>query len=138
MARSLVFVDGEAAGWRVDREAPAAAVRGRWADAETDSTPQSEDRSFGWRFETADGPGEAYLHEEGACLSTDLPGEDAAWLAAAFRGLAPAGLGLVFCDARYHAHVPLRQDTAEAESKDLLDAAGRHPRTSAAPAPVLQ
>ncbi|MGA5559205.1 hypothetical protein [Streptomyces lavendulocolor] len=41
-----------------------------------------------------------------------------------FRRLARAGLGLVFCDAGYHVHVPLRQDTSEAGLRDLLDAAG--------------
>ncbi|MFI6107327.1 hypothetical protein [Streptomyces sp. NPDC051310] len=124
MPQFLVFVEGEAAGWRVDRDALAAAIRRRWADAETDATHHDEMRSFGWRFGTEDGPGEAYLHEEGTCLSMDVPDEDAVWLAVVFRELAPAGLGLVFCDAGYHVHVPLRQDTSEAELRDLLDAAG--------------
>lgn len=53
-----------------------------------------------------------------------LPYEDTVWLAVALRRLAPAGLGLVFCDAGYYPHVPLRQGITEAEVSGPWDAAG--------------
>ncbi len=119
----LVLVEGDAGGWRVDREALTKAIRTRWADVEVHWTHRSEARSFLWQFETEHGPGEAYLHQDGTCLYMDLWQDDAVRLAIAFRELAPADLDLVFCDEGYTFDVHLRAGATEAELTGLVDAA---------------
>ncbi|MFJ1722412.1 hypothetical protein ACIPDW_12990 [Streptomyces sp. NPDC087290] len=115
MATFMVLVEGEAGGWRVDREALTAAIRGRWADVEIDPTHRSVARSFCWSFETQDGPGEVYLHEDGTGIYMDLWQDDAVRLAVVFRRLTPVGLDLVFCDEGYNFDVRLRSDATDAE-----------------------
>ncbi|MFD5057910.1 hypothetical protein [Streptomyces sp. NPDC058394] len=121
MAQFLVLIDGEAGGWRVDREALTAAIRARWSDVEVDSTHRSEVRSSCWYFETENGPGEAYLHQDGTCLYLDVWQEDAAWLAVVFRRLAPADLDLIFCDEGYNFDVRLRTEATDAELTALMN-----------------
>ncbi|MFJ3882941.1 hypothetical protein ACIPW5_36510 [Streptomyces sp. NPDC090077] len=118
----MVLVDGEAGGWGADREALTAAIRDGWASVETDSTPRSEARSFCWSFESEDGPGEAYLHEDGTCLYFDSSEPDAVRLAVVFRRLAPTNLDLVFCDEGYNFDVRLRSDVTDAELIELMTA----------------
>ncbi|MFJ6908290.1 hypothetical protein [Streptomyces griseoluteus] len=120
----LVVVEGDAGGWRVDRDALADAIRARWPEVEIDSMHRSEVCSFIWEFETEYGPREVYLHEDGTCLYMDVWEEDAIWLAIAFRRLAPMDLDLVFCDEGYTFDVRLRAVTTEAELTDLVNAAG--------------
>ncbi|WP_329234069.1 hypothetical protein OG488_29460 [Streptomyces sp. NBC_01460] len=115
MAQFLVLVDGEAGGWRVDREALTAAIRARWSDVEVDSTHRSEARGNSWHFGTESGPGEAYLHQDGTCLYLDVRHEGAAWLSVAFRRLAPADLDLIFCDEDFTFDVRLRAEATDAE-----------------------
>ncbi|MFF1442493.1 hypothetical protein [Streptomyces sp. NPDC058295] len=100
------------------------AIRARWAEVEIDSMHRSEVRSLIWQFETENGPGEAYLHEDGTCLYMDVWEEDAIWLAIVFRGLTPMGVDLVFCDEGYTFDVHLRAGTTEVELTDLVNAAG--------------
>ncbi|SHH62957.1 hypothetical protein [Streptomyces sp. 3214.6] len=83
----LVLVEGDAGGWRVDREALSEAICARWAAVEIDSTHHSEVQSFRWEFETENGPGEAYLHKDGTCLYMDVWQDEAVGLAIAFREL---------------------------------------------------
>ncbi|MFE1957618.1 hypothetical protein [Streptomyces sp. NPDC059479] len=122
MATFMVLVDGEAGGWGVDREALTAAIRDRWAGVETDSTPRNGARSFWWSFESEDGPGEAYLHEDGTCLYLDSSESDAVGFAVVFRRLTPAELGLVFCDEGYNFNVRLRSHATDAELIKLMTA----------------
>lgn len=120
----LAVVEGDAGGWRIDRDALTDAIHARWAGVEVDSTHHSEVRSLIWEFETENGPGEAYLHEDGTCLYMDVWEEDAIWLAIVFRGLTPLDLDLVFCDEGYTFDVRLRAGTTEAELTALVNAAG--------------
>ncbi|WP_433398448.1 hypothetical protein [Streptomyces sp. CA-146814] len=120
MAQFLVLVDGEAGGWQVDREALTAAIRARWSGVEVDSTHRSEVRSICWYFETENGSGEAYLHQDGTCLYLDAWQEEAAWLAVVFRRLAPADLDLIFCDEGYNFDVRLRTEATDAELTALM------------------
>ncbi|MET8670022.1 hypothetical protein ABZV87_37500 [Streptomyces tendae] len=120
----LVVVEGDAGGWRVDRDALTEAIRARWSEVEIDSMRRSEVRSLIWEFKTENGPGEAYLHEEGTCLYMDVWEEDAIWLAIVFRRLAPTSLDLVLCDEGYTFDVRVRAGTTEAELTDLVNAAG--------------
>ncbi|MFG2441168.1 hypothetical protein [Streptomyces sp. NPDC048508] len=120
----LVVVDGDADGWRIDRDLLTDAIRARWSGVEINSTHRSEVRSLVWEFETEYGPREAYLHEDGTCLYMDVWEEDAIWLAIIFRRLTPAHLGLVFCDEGYTFDLRLRAGTTEAELTDLVNAAG--------------
>ncbi|MER5895423.1 hypothetical protein [Streptomyces sp. NPDC001876] len=119
MAQFLVLVDGEAGGWRVDREALTAAIRARWSSVEVDSTHR-ESRCNCWHFETKSGLGEAYLHQDGTCLYLDVGHEDAAWLAVAFRRLAPADLDLIFCDEGYNFEVRLKPEATVTELTAVL------------------
>lgn len=48
MATFMVFVDGDANGWRVDRDALTAAIEAGWARVEIDPVPRSEACSFRW------------------------------------------------------------------------------------------
>ena len=111
----MVLVDGDAGGWRADHEALTQAIREGWAGVEIDSTPRSEARNCCWSFETEDGAGEAYLHEDGTCLYVDTPQADAVRLAVAFRKLTPPGLDLVFCDEGYNFDIRLGPETTDAE-----------------------
>jgi hypothetical protein len=120
----LAVVEGDAGGWGIDREALTDAIRGRWSGVEIDSLSRSEVRSLIWQFETENGPGEAYLHEDGTCLYMDVWQEDAIWLAIVFRRLTPMDLYLVFCDEGYNFDVHLQAGTTEAELTDLVNAAG--------------
>ncbi|WP_406841517.1 hypothetical protein ACICHK_41615 (plasmid) [Streptomyces sp. AHU1] len=120
----LVVVEGDAGGWCVDRDALTDAIRARWPAVEIDSMHRSEARSITWEIETENGPGEAYLHQDGTCLCMDAWQEDAIWLAIVFRRLTPMGLDLVFCDEGYTFDVCLRAGTTEAELADLVNAAG--------------
>ncbi|MFF3966398.1 hypothetical protein ACFYZI_33200 [Streptomyces griseorubiginosus] len=120
----LAVVEGDAGGWHVDRDALTEVIRARWAEVETDSSHRSEVRSLIWKFDTENGPGEAYLHEDGTCLYMDVWEEDAIWLAIAFRRLTPERLGLVFCDEGYNLAVRLPAGTTEAELMALASAAG--------------
>jgi len=120
----LAVVEGDADGWRVDRDALTDAIRARWSEVEIDSMHRSEAQSFIWEFETENGPGEAYLHEDSTCLYMDVWEEDAIWLAIVFRRLAPMDLDLVFCDEGYTFDVRLRAGTTEAELTELVNAAG--------------
>ncbi|WP_406390321.1 hypothetical protein OG806_01460 [Streptomyces sp. NBC_00882] len=120
----LAVVEGDAGGWGIDREALTDAIRGRWSGVEIDSLHRSEARSLTWQFETENGPGEAYLHEDGTCLYVDVWQEDAIWLAIVFRRLTPLDLDLVFCDEGYNFDVRLQAGTTEAELTDLVNAAG--------------
>ncbi|EPD56216.1 MULTISPECIES: hypothetical protein [Streptomyces] len=136
MAQFLVLTDSEARGWRVDVDALTTAMRARWVPVEIDSTHRSEAQSFGWFFEAENGPGEAYLHEDGTCLYLNVWLEDAAWLAVVFRRLAPAHLDVVFCDEGYNFHVRLRPEATDAELTDLMmqsDPAAESTRTTSAP-----
>ncbi|XIE77552.1 hypothetical protein AB6O49_03255 [Streptomyces sp. SBR177] len=81
-------------------------------------------RSLIWELDTANGLGEAYLHEDGTCLYLDVRQEDAIWLAVAFRRLTPMHLGLVFCDQGYTFDVRVPARTTEAELTALVKAAG--------------
>ncbi|WP_055630887.1 hypothetical protein [Streptomyces hirsutus] len=119
----LVLVEGDASGWRVDREALTAAIRARWASVEVDSTHHSEVQSFRWEFETENGPGEVYLHEDGTCLYMDVWQDEAVGLAIAFRELAPADLDLVFCDDGYTFDVKLRAGATKAGLAELVNVA---------------
>ncbi|GGM06135.1 hypothetical protein GCM10010129_57280 [Streptomyces fumigatiscleroticus] len=119
----VVVVEGDAHGWRVEQDALTAAVCARWAEVEIDSTRRSAVQSLIWRFETENGPGEAYLHEDGACLYMDVWQEDAIWLATVFRELTPEDLDLVFCDGCYAFDVRLVAGTAEADLTELVTAA---------------
>ncbi|MCF4136764.1 hypothetical protein L1856_07675 [Streptomyces sp. Tue 6430] len=120
----LAVVEGDAGGWGIDREALTDAIRARWSGVEIDSLHRSEVRSLIWQFETENGPGEAYLHEDGICLYMDVRQEDAIWLAIVFRRLTPMDLDLVFCDEGYNFDVRLQAGTTEAELTDLVNAAG--------------
>ncbi|MFJ6118888.1 hypothetical protein ACWGJX_14715 [Streptomyces sp. NPDC054775] len=120
----LAVVEGDADGWRVDRDALTDAIRARWSEVEIDSMHRSEAQSLIWEFETENGPGEAYLHEDSTCLYMDVWEEDAIWLAIVFRRLAPMDLDLVFCDEGYTFDVRLRAGTTEAELTELVNAAG--------------
>lgn len=119
----LAVVEGDAGGWCIDRDALTDAIRARWSGVGIDSTHRSEVRSLIWQFGTQNGPGEAYLHEDGTCLYMDLWEEDAIWLAIVFRRLTPVDLDLVFCDEGYTFDVRLRAGTTEAELTDLVNAA---------------
>ncbi|MFE2537075.1 hypothetical protein [Streptomyces sp. NPDC059371] len=120
----LAVVEGDAGGWHIDRGALTDAIRARWSEVEIDSMHHSEVRSLIWQFKTGNGPGEAYLHEDGTCLYMDVWQEDAIWLAIVFRRLVPTDLDLVFCDEGYNFDVRLRAGTTEAELTDLVNAAG--------------
>ncbi|MFE3639141.1 hypothetical protein [Streptomyces sp. NPDC059168] len=136
MAQFLVLADSDAGEWRVDAEALTMAIRARWEVVEIDPTHRSEAQSFSWSFETVNGPGEAYLHEDGTCLYLDVWQADAVWLAIVFRRLAPANLDVVFCDESYTFDVRLRSDATDAELTDLItqsDPAVESTRTTSAP-----
>ncbi|OEJ94847.1 hypothetical protein [Streptomyces thermolilacinus] len=120
----LAVVEGDEGGWHADRDALTEAIRARWAEVETDSSHRSEVRSLIWSFETENGPGEAYLHEDGTCLYMDVWEEDAMWLVLAFRALTPAHLDLVFCDQGYTFDVRVPTGTTEVELMTLVNAAG--------------
>ncbi|MEU2600550.1 hypothetical protein [Streptomyces hirsutus] len=120
----LAVVEGDTGGWRIDRDALTDAIRARWSEVGIDSMHRGEVRSLIWQFKTENGPGEAYLHEDGTCLYTDVREEDAIWLAIVFRRLTPMDLDLVFCDEGYTFDVRLRAGTTEAELTDLVNAAG--------------
>ncbi|MFE0921169.1 hypothetical protein ACFW24_25785 [Streptomyces nigra] len=120
----LAVVDGDAGGWHVDRDALTDAIRVRWAEVAIESSHRSEVRSLIWEFDTDNGPGEAYLHEDGTCLYMDASEEDAIWLAIAFRRLTPMHLDLVFCDEGYSFDVRLPTGTTEAELVALVNAVG--------------
>ncbi|MFJ9591016.1 hypothetical protein [Streptomyces acidicola] len=120
----LAVVEGDAGGCYVDRDALPEAIRARWAEVEIDASEHSEVRSLIWRFDTENGPGEAYLHEDGTCLYMDVWEEDAIWLAIAFRRLTPKRLDLAFCDEGYIFDVRLPTGTTEAELMALVNAAG--------------
>ncbi|MGW3957480.1 hypothetical protein ACWEKM_42885 [Streptomyces sp. NPDC004752] len=81
------MVEGDAGGWHINRDALTDAIRARRSGLEIDSMRCSEVRSLVWQFKTENGPGEAYLHEDGTCLYTDVWEEDAIWLAIVFRRL---------------------------------------------------
>ncbi|MFD9192320.1 hypothetical protein ACFWCA_29330 [Streptomyces phaeochromogenes] len=120
----LAVVEGDAGGWRIDRDALTDAIRARWSGVETDSMHRSEVRSLIWQFETESGPAEAFLHEDGTCLYMDVWEKDAIWLAIVFRRLTPMELDLVFCNEGYTFDVRLQAGTTEAELTDLVNAAG--------------
>lgn len=94
---------------------------GRWADVVIDPTHHSVARSFCWSFETKDGPGEAYLHEDGTGIYMDVWQDDAVWLAVVFRRLTPVGLDLVFCDEGYNFDVQLRSEASDTELIQLMN-----------------
>ncbi len=119
----MVFVEGEADGWRVDREALTSAIRDRWADVEIAPTHHSAARSFCWSFQTQDGPGEVYLHEDDAGIYMDVLQDDAVWMAVVFRRLTPVSLDLVFCDEGYNFDIRLRSETSDAELIQLMNEA---------------
>ncbi|MGA5729228.1 hypothetical protein ACPCI1_11355 [Streptomyces seoulensis] len=118
----LAVVEGDTGGWRIDRDGLTDAIRARWSGVEIDSTQGSEVRSRIWQFETEEGQGEVYLHEDGTCLYMDVWQEDAIWLAIVCRRLTPLGLDLVFCDEGYTFDVRLPAGTTEAELTGLVNA----------------
>ncbi|MFE0359543.1 hypothetical protein ACFW2K_28295 [Streptomyces nigra] len=120
----LAVVDGDAGGWHVDRDALTDAIRVRCAEVAIESSHRSEVRNLIWEFDTDNGPGEAYLHEDGTCLYMDASEEDAIWLAIAFRRLTPMHLDLVLCDEDYSFDVRLPTGTTEAELVALVNAVG--------------
>lgn len=120
----LVVVEGDAGGWGIDRDALTDEIRSRWADVVIDPAHRSAVRSLIWEVESANGSGEAYLHEDGTCLYIDLWVEDAIWLATVFRRLTPRDIELVFCDEGYTFDVRLQAGTAEEDLTDLVNAAG--------------
>ena len=83
----LAGADGDAVGWRIDRDALTDAIRARWSGVEIAPMHCSEVRSLIWQFKTENRPGEAYLHEDGTCLYMDIWEEGAIWLAIVFRRL---------------------------------------------------
>ncbi|MEU4872410.1 hypothetical protein [Streptomyces sp. NPDC021608] len=93
-------------------------------DRRLTSFQRSEVRSLIWQYETGNGPGEAYLHEDGTCLHMDACQEDALSLAIVLRRLAPMDLDLIFCDEGYTFDVRLQTGTTGDELKDLVNAAG--------------
>ncbi|MFE0424786.1 hypothetical protein [Streptomyces sp. NPDC058953] len=119
----MVVVEGDAGGWHVDRAALTEAIRARWTDVQIDASARSAVRSLIWELSTANGPGEAYLHEDGICLYMDVWEEDAIWLAIAFRRLTPTRFDLVFCDESYTFDVRVSARATEAELVALVRAA---------------
>lgn len=93
----LVVVESDAGGWRVDRDGLTQAICARWTEADIDSTHRSAVRNLMWEFETENGSGEAFLHEDGTCFYMDVRLEDAIWLAITFRRLTPPVL--TWCSA---------------------------------------
>jgi hypothetical protein len=120
----LAVAEGDAGGWRIDREALTDAIRARWSGVGADSMHRNEARSLIWQFETDNDSGEAYLHEDGTCLYMDVREEDAIWLTLVFRRLTPMDLDLVFCDEGCTFDVRLRAGTTVADLRDLVNAAG--------------
>lgn len=119
----VAVVKGDAGGWHVDRGAPTEAIHARWPGVEIESSARSAVRSLIWELDTANGLGEAYLHEDGMCLYMDVGEEDAICLAIAFRRLTPTHLDLVFCDEGYTFDVRVPAGTTEAELTALVSAA---------------
>ncbi|MFI0936213.1 hypothetical protein ACH4RG_31495 [Streptomyces sp. NPDC021019] len=100
-------------------------IQARWTDVGIDSSARGgAARSLIWELDTANGPGEAYLHEDGTCLYMDVWEEEAVWLAIAFRRLTPTHLDLVFCDESYTFDVRVPAGTTEVELMALVKAAG--------------
>jgi hypothetical protein len=62
---------------------------------------RSEVRDHVWEFETENGAGGAYLHEDGICLYLNVGEEDVIRLAIDFRSLTPTDADLVFCRMGY-------------------------------------
>lgn len=120
----IVVIEDEAGGWCIDPEELTAAICARWTDVEIDPTRHSGVRSLVWGFKTENGPGEAYLHEDGTCLYMDVWQDDAIWLTTIFRGLTPAALDLVFCDEGYTFDVRVVAGCTEGELAELVSAAG--------------
>ncbi|MFC8509541.1 hypothetical protein ACFU3J_06640 [Streptomyces sp. NPDC057411] len=120
----VVVVEGDAGGWHVDRSALTEVIRNRWTEVEIDSSTRSAVRSLIWRLDTENGPGEAYLHEDGTCLYMDVWEADAIWLALAFRRLTPMHLDLVFCDEGYALDVRVPKGMTEADLTALVTASG--------------
>ncbi|MGA5194074.1 hypothetical protein [Streptomyces exfoliatus] len=107
-----------------DRRALTEVIRARWAEVGIDSSARRAVRSLIWGLDTAIGPGEAYLHEDGPCLYVDVWEKDAVWLAIAFRRLIPLRLDLVFCDEGCTFDVRVPAGTPEAELMTLVRSAG--------------
>ncbi|MFE7455697.1 hypothetical protein [Streptomyces sp. NPDC057554] len=120
----VAVVEGDEGGWHVDRCALTEAIRARWPDVEVDSSARSAVCSLTWELDTGNGPGEAYLHEDGTCLYMDVGEEGAVRLAIVFRRLTPTHLDLVFCDDSYTFDVHVPTGTTEAELMALVKAAG--------------
>ncbi|MER8231656.1 hypothetical protein [Streptomyces sp. NPDC094049] len=120
----MVVVEGDAGGWKVDREALTEVIRAHWPDVRTDRTDRSEVRSVIWEMETEYGWGEAYLHRDGTCLYLDVWEKDAIRLATAFRHLTPPHLRLVFCDEGYSYDVRVPAGATEEELAELVRTAG--------------
>ena len=118
----LAVVEGDAGGWRIGRDALTDAIRAWWSEVEIDSVHRSEARSLRWQFETGNGPGEAYLHEDGTCLYMDVWQKDL--VGDRLRMLTPPDLNLLFCHESYTFDVRLRAGTTEAELTDLVNAVG--------------
>jgi hypothetical protein len=106
-------------GWKADPAALTAVMRPEWSHVETDCSDRSEVRSVVWTFRTAQGPAEAYLHRDGTCLYIDASFADAARLAVLFRGLAPEGAEVIFCDEAYTFDVHV---TSQMTAEDLVSA----------------
>ncbi|MFI0990285.1 hypothetical protein [Streptomyces exfoliatus] len=119
----LAVVEGDAGGWHVDRRALTEVIRARWAEVRIESSARNGVHSLIWELDTAIGPGEAYLHEDGTCLYMDVWEEDAVWLAIAFRRLIPMHLDLVFCDEGYTFDVRVPTGTTEAGLMALMRSA---------------
>lgn len=76
----VAVAEGDAGGWRAERGALTEVIRARWAEVEIDWSARIAVRSLIWELDTANGPGEAYPHEDGTCLYMDVWEEDAIWI----------------------------------------------------------
>ncbi|MFK0110170.1 hypothetical protein [Streptomyces sp. NPDC091217] len=128
----VAVIEGDAGTRRADPDAPTAAIRARWAATEIDSSHRSEVRSPIREFDTDNGPGEAYLHEDGTCLYTDVWKEDAIRLAITFRRPTPMHLDPAFRDERYIFDTRLHARTTEAEPTAPVNTPGVMPKNHAA------
>ncbi|MGW2689982.1 hypothetical protein ACWC6I_43385 [Streptomyces sp. NPDC001414] len=109
----LTVIEGDAGGWRIDRDALTDAIRDRWSEAGVDSMHCSELCSLIWQFKTENGPGGSHLQKTVPACYMDVWEEDAIWWAIRFRRLTPMDLDLVLCDEGYTFDVRLRARPTE-------------------------
>jgi hypothetical protein len=126
MSRYLIYVDGPAEGWRLDRIDLARRVAQGWPEA-TVINPEipgnTEMRDLGWRITQEGLAVECWSAKSGLGVEVDGDDQLAMLVAAWYRDIVPTSITVHFSDDMYAAHIEIPPGASSSDIRRLYSEA---------------